>query len=224
MDVISHRGACLEYPENTLAAFERAVEIGVDALETDLLLTRDGRMVLRHDDLIEWNSAWHYVRDLSSAELRQMDMGGGHGLLFFEDFLDRFEGKLPLLLDLKCPGLGDALVHFFASRGRPRNIHFTSFIHDEIKQLVQAFPDCGHSIVLAALPIEFKPLFDSTGAREISLFRGYLTQQTVETLHRHQIGVRVYPVNLLWEAQKLKEWKVAGIFTDDPAALQSLRR
>ena len=45
----AHRGASAELPENTMPAFERAVEIGVDALETDVHVTRDGRLVVSHD-------------------------------------------------------------------------------------------------------------------------------------------------------------------------------
>ena len=50
MKIIAHRGASQEYPENTLKAFARAIEIGVDAIETDVLRTADGILILHHDE------------------------------------------------------------------------------------------------------------------------------------------------------------------------------
>jgi glycerophosphoryl diester phosphodiesterase len=77
----AHRGASAELPENTLPAFRRALEIpGVDALEMDVHLTRDGHAIVSHDDCAERmggvNAFW---RDLDLAEARRIDLG--HGFL-----------------------------------------------------------------------------------------------------------------------------------------------
>src|SRR5580704_14699331 len=74
----AHRGAAAERPENTMAAFERAVEIGVDALELDVHLTRDGRLVVAHDDTaarmcgaaLAWST-------LDADDARTLDAGWG---------------------------------------------------------------------------------------------------------------------------------------------------
>ncbi|MCI6039039.1 MAG: glycerophosphodiester phosphodiesterase, partial [Clostridiales bacterium] len=53
MKVYAHRGASAQYPENTMLAFEKAVEMGVDGIETDVHLSRDGQLVLCHDETID---------------------------------------------------------------------------------------------------------------------------------------------------------------------------
>jgi glycerophosphoryl diester phosphodiesterase len=74
----AHRGASAERPENTLSAFERAVEVGVDALEMDVHVTRDGQLIVAHDGTAERTCggrlAW---TDLDLADVRRLDAGWG---------------------------------------------------------------------------------------------------------------------------------------------------
>ena len=74
--IIAHRGASGYTPENTMAAFERAVQLGAGFIETDLHLTRDARFVAIHDDTLERTSNGRgSVRDHTLAELRALDVG-----------------------------------------------------------------------------------------------------------------------------------------------------
>jgi glycerophosphoryl diester phosphodiesterase len=73
---VAHRGASGLAPENTLLAFERAIELGVDALELDVQLTRDGELVVIHDARLErTTSGAGWVRDHTAAQLRALDAG-----------------------------------------------------------------------------------------------------------------------------------------------------
>src|ERR1700723_1899110 len=74
--IIAHRGASGHAPENTLAAFERAVALGAGFIETDLHLTRDARFVAIHDPTLErTTNGKGNVRDSSLAEIRKLDAG-----------------------------------------------------------------------------------------------------------------------------------------------------
>ena len=74
--VIAHRGASGHAPENTLAAFERAIALGARFIETDLRLTRDSRFVAIHDSTLErTTNGKGNVRDLTLAEIRKLDAG-----------------------------------------------------------------------------------------------------------------------------------------------------
>ena len=75
---VAHRGASGLYPENTLLAFEHAVETGVDVIELDVQLTRDGELAVIHDARLERTTdAAGWVRDHTAAQLRQADAGLG---------------------------------------------------------------------------------------------------------------------------------------------------
>ena len=79
----AHRGAAVELPENTVAAFERAIELGADAIETDAHLTRDGHVVLSHDESgLRMCGVDVAIAAATLEEVRAWDAGarfGGHG-------------------------------------------------------------------------------------------------------------------------------------------------
>ena len=82
----AHRGASLERAENTLEAFELAVELGADAIETDAHVTRDGRVVLAHDPTGERTAGdRRAIADLTLSEVRAWNVGAG--------FVDRDGGQ-----------------------------------------------------------------------------------------------------------------------------------
>src|SRR5208282_5830658 len=83
MLLIAHRGASGHAPENTLAAFRKAVALGVHFIETDLQLTRDTRLVAIHDDTVDRTTNGHgAVHDLTREELRKLDAGSWFGSEF----------------------------------------------------------------------------------------------------------------------------------------------
>ncbi len=75
--IIGHRGAPSECPENTMVSFRAAVDAGVDGLETDLRTTKDGYVVLIHDESVNrtTNGGLRNVRDMTFAELETLDAG-----------------------------------------------------------------------------------------------------------------------------------------------------
>ncbi len=224
MKIIAHRGASAECPENTVAAFERALEIGVDAVELDLLITKEERLVVRHDDLIRQKGSWHSIRELSFDELKEVDVGKGERIPSLEEVFDRFYGRSPLMLDLKTFGLAESLSEFLIRRKALQGVHITSFLHSEIVEIAKRIPGIERSIVVAAMPIDFEPLFRDSGTQEVSLFRGYLNETITKRLQDHGIRVRAYPVNWPEEAKRFASWGVDAIFTDDPARMQSFRK
>ncbi len=83
MWVVAHRGASGHAPENTLAAFRRAVELGANFIETDLQLSRDARFVAIHDDTLDRTTSGHGpIHGLALAELRELDAGSWFGPQF----------------------------------------------------------------------------------------------------------------------------------------------
>lgn len=83
--LIAHRGASSEAPENTLAAFQRALDIGVDGLELDVHLSADGQLVVIHDAIVGrtcWGAAGKRISDMTLAEIQSLDAGSWFGKEF----------------------------------------------------------------------------------------------------------------------------------------------
>jgi hypothetical protein len=119
--VIGHRGAAAHFPENTSASFDHAVSLGVDAIEFDLRVSRDGVVVVIHDPTVDrTTNGTGAVADLTLAELKKLDAGAqftrdgrtfpwrGQGLqiLTFDELLDRYP-SIPLLIELKIAAAAD---------------------------------------------------------------------------------------------------------------------
>jgi glycerophosphoryl diester phosphodiesterase len=113
--VVGHRGAAAHFPENTAAGFDQAVSLGVDAIEFDLRVSRDGVVVVIHDPTVDRTTdGTGAVAELTLAELKSLDAGArftrdgrtfpwrGRGLqiLTFEDLLGRYQ-SIPLLIEIK---------------------------------------------------------------------------------------------------------------------------
>ena len=99
--IYAHRGASAELPENTMAAFRRAIELGADALELDIHATRDGVLVVSHDpDGRRPAGVAARLAEVTFGEALRWDVGGGERLPRFEDVVNEF-ANVPLNVDLK---------------------------------------------------------------------------------------------------------------------------
>ena len=92
MLLVAHRGYSDKYPENTMIAFQKAIEDGFDGIETDVHKTKDGQLVLCHDEKINRTSNGKgYIKDYTYEELLQFDFG----------YKTKYKNqKIPLLKDL----------------------------------------------------------------------------------------------------------------------------
>lgn len=110
--VIGHRGACATRPENTLAAFDEALRLGADGIETDLQLTRDGVVVLYHDTTLrKIGGGRRRVTECTADELSSLDAGSWFHRSYRNEriptlaaLLERYGGRTRLMLELKVDG------------------------------------------------------------------------------------------------------------------------
>src|SRR5436305_5998480 len=107
---VGHRGAGAYAPDNTVASFLRALEIGVDMIETDVRVSRDGELVLAHDDELGPKGRRLSVAKSDWAELRELDLGQGERPLVLEEAFQIVRGRCGLMIDLKGEGFEEPLV------------------------------------------------------------------------------------------------------------------
>ena len=107
--VAAHRGWCAAYPENTMLAFKKALEVGVDQIETDVRITADGELVLIHDATVDrTTNGTGKVCEKTLAELRELDAGikkgeefAGEKIPTFIEFMELVKDHPTLTLDLE---------------------------------------------------------------------------------------------------------------------------
>lgn len=113
VDNVAHRGASAYAPENTIAAYDKAVKMKADYIEIDVQRSKDGELVLIHDTTVDRTTDGSgKVGDFTFEELRSLDAGSWKGEQFageqiptFDEILDRYHGKIGILVELKAPEL-----------------------------------------------------------------------------------------------------------------------
>ena len=107
----AHRGAMCHAPENTLAAFEKAIEFGTYRIELDLRRSKDGHIVLMHDETVDRTTDGRgRLRDLTLPELRQLNVGDTEQIPTFEETLACVRGRSKLLVELKDGDITEQVI------------------------------------------------------------------------------------------------------------------
>ncbi len=139
--VVGHRGASGLLPENTLAAFSRAIDLGVDAVECDVRLTADGRLIVMHDETVDRTTdGAGAVAEMDLAATRKLDAGGGQPPPTFDELLDVVAGRCELYCELKGEGTPAPAVEAVTARGMAADTMFVSFSFDRLAEARRLLP------------------------------------------------------------------------------------
>ena len=227
--VIAHRGASGELPENTLPAYELAVSQGSDMIEIDLHTTRDGAIVITHDEELEDLGGSGEVADATLEEIRGLDAGDGLVVPTLEEVLDAFGGRIPFNLELKrgtqaeYPGMEAAAFEEVAGRGLLEVTLFSSFYDPVLRTLREVSPDARIALLISrkfpqgaikrALELE---------AEALNPERPVVTRELVEAAHGEGLAVYVFTVDDPLEMRRLLELGVDGLFTNHPGRMREV--
>lgn len=233
MKIFGHRGYALRYPENTLVSFQAAVDAGADGIETDVHLTRDGVLVLTHDEEISRVSSGHgLVKDMTYEELLALDFGSwkdprftGERIPTLDQLLDLLEDtSLILNLEVKMgfpyyPGIEEKLLEKIRARNFLSRIIFSSFNHYSVAKIKALEPKA----LVAPLYMEalYEPYHyaETFGAGAIHPQAGLVEKSIVDACHEKNIAVNLWTVNRTEDALKAQDLGVDAIITDCPLEL-----
>ncbi len=233
--VWAHRGASgwdKQYAaENTMLAFERANEMGADGVELDVQLTRDGEVVICHDEYVDRTSDGKGpIRSYTLAELRELDFSKPHPeqgitrIPTLREFLDFLRGTdMTVNIELKTsvvlyPGIEEktaSLVHEF---GLEERVWYSSFNHESVKIAMQYAPH-SHFGFLFAQPILDMPAYTARyGAEALHPARGMLDVCPDLIAKSHAAGrrVHVWVVDPRVDMAEMVRRGVDVFFTDCP--------
>jgi glycerophosphoryl diester phosphodiesterase len=215
--VIAHRGASADAPENTVAAFELAIEQNADMIETDLHLASCGRIPLYHDDEI----GRVRVGALSLEQIRAKLPACPE----LEDVLDRFGARIPFNLELKgvYPGLVQRVLDAVRARGLLARTLFSSFEPPALRELRALEPGARIGVLADRRGVEqAEKLAVELRAEAVHPPRQRVSRELIERLHGAGFAVNTYTVDDLGEQRRLVDWGIDGIFTNKPAQLRAL--
>ncbi len=213
--IIGHRGAAGLEPENTLASFTRAFELGVDAVELDVHVCEDALVVIHDPTLERTTSGTGKVANTSLVTLRGLDAGNGQRVPLLEEVLALLPAGVGLNVELKGAGSATPLARFLA--GNPVDeLLVSSFDHSMLREFCEQAPAVRVAPLLSHLRRDAREPADRSRSRFANLGLRIATAPRVAALRERGLDVLVYTVNEDAEAQSLFAMGVAGIFTDYP--------
>jgi len=221
--VIAHRGASAYEPENTVRSVLKAVEMGVDAVEVDVRLSRDGVPVVVHDeDLWRVARVKVKVRELSLSQLKRLDVGKGEAIPSLSEVIAAVKGRVGLVVELKEEGLEALVVDLLRGLG---DVMVTSFIHRAVKRVKGYERSLKTGVIFTGLPIKVVDLALEADADALFPRRDFVTPEVVDSAHEHNLAVYPWTVDDPEEVVRLARMGVDGVVTNRPdVALEALRR
>ena len=196
VNIIGHRGAPAEEPENTRRSFRRALDLGVAAVELDVQLTKDGRLAVIHDETLDRTTNGHgRVRDFTRADLKKLDAGQGEPIPALEEVLELVRGRAHLLVELKQPEAAPALLEFFRKHQAFEAARAISFWHPALKAMKEAEPRLQTGALLVGCPADPVALARAARADALVLNYRYVNRELVEAAQRQEIGVIVWNID-----------------------------
>ena len=216
--VIGHRGAPGLAPENTLASFSHAVRVGVDAVELDVHLSVDGRLVVIHDERVDrTTSGSGTVAGTPFAALRRLDAGGGELVPTLAEVLEIVPDRIAVNIELKGPGTAAPVSHAIAGHRRPLLV--SAFDHDELRRFHALCPDTPCAPLLGRWRRDALETARSLDAWSVNIADRIADQETVKAIRGTGRLCLVYTVNDVERAAALRAMGVAGVFSDFPDRL-----
>jgi glycerophosphoryl diester phosphodiesterase len=200
---IAHRGYSSEYPENTILAFAKAVAAGADMIELDVHLSRDGKLVVIHDDFIDRTSdGTGAVTELTLAELRQhsynnaMERHGFVGIPTLEEVIAWAPERLLINVEIKnCPirheGIEQKLVDLFAETRFADRVIVSSFDHYALAEMKRIAPAVKTAIIYDSVWTTFEEEVHTLGVYSVHPGRDAIRPDQLRWAKAR--GVKVYP-------------------------------
>jgi glycerophosphoryl diester phosphodiesterase len=230
---IAHRGASGSFPENTRAAFQKAVEAGADMIELDCQLTLDGHIVVFHDERLSRTArARGTVAQRSLEQLKQLDIGSwrkksfsGERVLALEEVLAWVDGQVDLCIDIKqYPGspagielkLLFTITHFdYMAR-----VIFSSLDYECLRRVRELAPEAPIGVICAK-GMRVDPIGEAVaiGGRSIHIQKDLASRDFLERAWHQGLDVYVWTVNDLPEIERFASLGVQGIMSDYPERL-----
>jgi glycerophosphoryl diester phosphodiesterase len=231
--VIAHRGESTHAPEQTLAAYRRAVELGAEMIEADVRRTRDRRLVMLHDaDVARTTDGSGPVAALTLEEVRRLDAGGWFAPEFAGErvpTLDELfeladDAGIALCLEVKEHELALEVARLIAARGRLSIDVLASFDHEALTGAARAVPGlrCAPDRLPERGPstgAELVAQAEAVGARILQHHHEDLDTTAVAEAQAKGVELWAWPVNTREEIERVLAMEVAGVMGDDVAAL-----
>ncbi|HEU0163413.1 MAG TPA: glycerophosphodiester phosphodiesterase family protein [Thermomicrobiales bacterium] len=221
---IAHRGASGYAPENTRAAFDLAIEMGADMIETDVQLTRDGQPVLIHDGVVDRvSNGFGPIGDYTLAELEALDFGAwydsrfaGQRIVTLAVFIADYLPRIPAALEIKDARAAVPLVEAIRAAGIEERVHVTSFMWPALLDAKGSHDGLVYGFLGPRLNRDIIGRSVARGFTQICPHVDSLTKELVDEAHGAGLTVRAWGLSDRGQIERLRASGADGVTSNWP--------
>lgn len=220
--VIAHRGASGHIVENTLDAFEKAIELGADMVELDVYCCATGQLVVFHDKLLDdKTNGTGFIEQQSLDRLKAYLVAGAYVIPTLQEVFDCIDRRVEIDIELKgadtAKPVAKLISYYVENKGWSyNNFLVTSFDHYLLQEFHELLPDVSIGPIFSGIPIGYCNVIASVSADVVVLDHSMINEVMIDNAHQKGIKVFVFTVNRLIDIAEMKELGVDGIITDFP--------
>ncbi|SEE86602.1 glycerophosphoryl diester phosphodiesterase [Streptomyces sp. 3213] len=212
---IGHRGVMGLEPENTLRSFVAAEQGGLDVIELDLHLSRDGALVVMHDaDVDRTTDGTGPIAERTLDALRALDAGRGERVPTFEEVLDAV--RSPLQAEIKDLAAARALAEVMHRRDLVGRVEVSSFHDEAITEIARLVPGVRTALIASRFGPEVVERATEAGAETVCLNIRRLTLEVVEAARKADLRIIGWVVNTQDHLRLVRALELDGATTDYP--------
>lgn len=232
--VIAHRGASGSAPENTIPSFRKALEMGVDFIELDIHLSKDGELIVMHDETVSrTTNGKGKIKNLTLSQIKGLDAGSWFsgeykGLVVptLDEVFQLVSGKTKLLIEVKgtsvkSKGIEKILIDKIYRYNAKKWCVVQSFDEKILEKIREVDPSVSlHRLISGPIVFQSKKTDDFLA---LNPHYRFATKRKIEKLHSKNLKIFVWTVNDVEKMKKLIAMGVDGIITNFPEKLKQLQ-
>jgi len=223
-----HQGAPGYAPENTLASFQKAIDLGVDGVELDIFIV-DGDLVVIHDYRLErLTTGTGLVEEKTFDEIRSLEVKGGGKIPSLTEVLNLVNRRTSVNIEIKsectAPLVANVINEYVRKHGwKYEQFQVSSFNHYELKTIKALVPEIKTGALIFGVPIGWAKFAADLNVYSINISIEFVNEELIEDAHRRGIKVFVFTVNFPDDIQRMIDLGVDGVFTDYPDRVIEIR-
>ncbi|MGW0788030.1 glycerophosphodiester phosphodiesterase [Streptomyces sp. NPDC002911] len=212
---IGHRGVMGVEPENTLRSFAHAEQAGMDVVELDLHLSKDGALAVMHDAAVDRTTDGRgLIAEKTMAELRELDAGQGERVPVLEEVLDAIGS--PVQAEIKDVAAARVLAEVMLRRDLAGRVEVSSFHDEAVAEIAQLVPGVRTVLIASRWEGDVVDRAKAVGAATVALNIRRLTLEVVEQAHAEGLKVIGWVVNTQDQMRLVRALGLDGATTDYP--------
>jgi len=226
MKIFAHRGLSSKYPENTVCAFKEALKYDIQGVETDVQLSKDGEMMIFHDEILERTTGCKgFLKDLTFTELRKLNANNGYEgnypIPTLDEFLDVFKDYPNVIVNLELKtsvfeylGIEEKVYECIKCHNMIDQIIISSFNHETLVRMKEIDPNVKTGVLTGDRIFNAEEYCKSLKADFYQPFFAVIKPERVKLAHDLGIGVNVWTVDEPMYVEMMRQCDVDVVMTN----------